>query len=186
MRTMAIALLAFLFAAPTAAQEVEVQLVTAFDGRNSLVHRVEVAASIEEVWRAVSTPEGWQEWAVPLARAIPDTDRFETSYDRSAPAGSPNTIEQQWMIRSAPLLVVYRTTRTPAGFPDAETFLTVSSAILLSALDDGNTRVTLMMDFPRDDAGNRLLGFFTEGNKITLEQLHERFVTGPRDWDAKE
>lgn len=176
--------LALLLAVPATAQDVEVQVNTTFDGRNALSHRLVVPAPREVVWRAVATVEGWQEWAVPLARTIAGTDRFETSYDISAPPGSPGTIEQQWVKRDDPALVIYRTTRTPAGFPDSETFLTVTSQIILLERDDGKTDLMLTMDFPRNEAGDRLLGFFREGNRTTLEQLHERFVSGPRDWSA--
>jgi hypothetical protein len=179
-----IALLAMLLATPVAAQKVDVQVNLSFDGRNVLSHRVTVPARIEKVWYAVATVEGWQEWAVPLARAIPGTNRFETSYDPSAPPGSPVTIEQEWLNRLEPQSVIYRTTRTPAGFPDAETFFTVKSTILLLELEPGKTEVYLFMDFPRNEAGDRLIDFFREGNRITLEQLHERFVSGPRDWSV--
>jgi uncharacterized protein YndB with AHSA1/START domain len=183
----ATALIGLLLAVPAAAQEVSVEVVTEADGSHALVHRVIVPAPPEDVWHAVATVEGWQEWAVPLARAIPGTARFETSYDASAAPGSPATIEQEWGARTEPFAVEYRTTRTPAGFPEAETYLKVASAFALKPFGDGQTELVHMSTgFAATEAGDRLLGFFTEGNKLTLEQLHERFVSGPRDWGATE
>lgn len=177
------AFLALTLAVPAAAQEVTVDVVIDAEGR-SLVHQVIVPASIEDVWHAVSSAEGWQEWAVPLARPVPGTyDRIETSYDPSAAPGAPNTIEQQFSSHLPPHGVAYRTTRVPAGFPDGDVYLKVSSAFALKVLDKDRTEVThVSTGFPDGDAGDRLIGFFREGNKQALEQLRERFVSGPRDW----
>lgn len=33
-----------------------------------------------------------------------------------------------------------------------------------------------------DEAGRQLAGFFTEGNRVSLERLRKRYATGPIDW----
>jgi uncharacterized protein YndB with AHSA1/START domain len=181
-----LASIALLFAAPAAAQEVTVEVQTEDDGTRTLVHQVVVPAPVEDVWHAVGTVEGWQEWAVPLAREIPGTMRFETSYDPSAAPGAPNTIEQEWTSHLPPYAVSFHTTRTPAGFPDAEAYLKVSGTFALKTLGGGKTEVTLVSaGFPAGEAGDRLIGFFSEGDKSTLEQLRERFISGPKDWSKE-
>ena len=40
--------------------------------------------------------------------------------------------------------------------------------------------------YPDTEAGRQLLGFFREGNRTSLEQLRQRFVTGPIDWSRRQ
>lgn len=164
-----------------AAPPIDVSTPTATDGLRMLVHEVIVPAPIAEVWDAVSTAEGWQSWAVPLARELPG-DRFETGYT----PGPDASIEQQWIERKAPTLAAFRTTRTPKGFPHADAYLRVTSRFLLTPVDARTTRVRLEgRGYPQGPAGDALIGFFVAGNRSSLEQLHARFVTGPIDWAAR-
>jgi uncharacterized protein YndB with AHSA1/START domain len=176
-----------LIAAPAAAQNVTVEVFENHDGSLGLLHRVIVPAPPDDVWRAIATDEGWREWAVPLVRHVPGTDRFETSYDADAAPNAPNTIEQEWVVRAAPAIAIYRTTRTPAVFSNQDVYLKVQSAFFLQPVGEGMTQVVhKSSSFPANTAGYGLLRFFAEGNKETLEQLRERFVSGPKDWSAGE
>lgn len=179
-------MLAFLLfaAAPPAAQDVAVSMSTGPDGSRTLVHEILIPAAVEEVWQAVSTAEGWQTWAVPLVRQVAGSpDRFETSYDPSAAPGSAATIEQQWVTRERPRRVEFRTTRTPDGFPHADAYVRVTSAFLLAPEGDQATRVSLVgSGYSPGPDGDALIAFFREGNRVSLQQLHRRFTTGPIDW----
>jgi len=182
----AIAAFLLLAAAPAAAQQVDVTLEVETDGTRTLVHEVTIPASQQEVWTALATIEGWRTWAVPLARAVPGSaDRFETAYDPAAEPGSASTIEQQWIERAAPDSVSFRTTRTPDGFPHADAYVRVTSRFLLTPVGDAATRVRLTgSGYPAGPAGDALIGFFREGNRLSLQQLHKRFAEGPIDWTA--
>lgn len=182
-----IAALLLAAASPAAAQEVSVTLATEADGTRALTHEVTVPAPPAEVWQAIATAEGWRSWAVPLARAVPGSpNRFETAYDPAAAAGAPTTIEQQWLAREAPRRAVFRTTRTPTGFPHAEAYLQVVSTFTLTPAGTGATRVRLTgAGYPAGTEGDSLIAFFREGNRSSLEQLHARFATGPIDWPAR-
>ncbi len=182
MRRLIAAAALMLVALPAAAAPpIDVSTLVATDGVRMLVHEVIVPAPIADVWEAVSTPEGWQSWAVPLARELPD-GRFETGY---AP-GPDASIEQQWIERKAPSLAAFRTTRTPKGFPHADAYLRVTSRFLLSPVDARSTRVRLEgRGYPEGPAGDALIGFFPAGNRSSLEQVHARFVTGPIDWATR-
>ena len=67
------------------------------DGTLTLSHEVVVAAPAAEVWAAISTPEGWRTWAVPvvLDRAG-DPDSIESSYTPTARPGDPSIIRQHF------------------------------------------------------------------------------------------
>src|SRR3546814_2451937 len=95
----------------------------------------------------------------------------------SSDLGSASTIEQQWIERAAPDSVSFRTTRTPDGFPHADAYLRVTSRFLLTPVGDAATRVRLTgSGYPAGPAGDALIGFFREGNRLSLQQLHKRFA----------
>jgi uncharacterized protein YndB with AHSA1/START domain len=154
------------------------------DGRHSLVHEVIVEAAADEVWQAIATPEGWRTWAVPVSWA-PEADVIETSYTPTARSGDPSTIRQRVVAAIPGRLLVFRTIRAPQGFPDFDTYAQVTSAFELEPAGDGRTRVRLTgTGYADTEAGRRLLGFFREGNRVSLERLRQRFRTGPLDWAA--
>lgn len=181
-----LALLLQIAAAHSTAQQVSVAVEAAPDGTRTLVHEVVVPAPPATVWTALATEAGWVEWAVPLARKVPGSeDRFETSYNPAAAPGAADTIEQQWITRTAPTTVSFRTTRTPQGFPHGDAYRKITSTFTLTREGTGTHVRLTTTGYGTDEAGDALLAFFREGNRMTLEQLRNRFVSGPIDWAAK-
>jgi uncharacterized protein YndB with AHSA1/START domain len=163
------------------ADQVSIVAIAAADGAQSLIHEVTVAAPAARVWEAVSTAHGWTTWAVPVAWQI--DDMLETSYSPTASPGDPSTIRQQILVREPERRLVFRTVKAPEGFPHFEAYRQVTVTIELEPLGESRTRVRLAsVGFPDSEAGRELAGFFREGNRTTLEQLRERFVSGPVDW----
>jgi uncharacterized protein YndB with AHSA1/START domain len=146
------------------------------DGTHLLSNEVIVDAPPSEVWAAISTVEGWKSWAVPVAwSAAPDL--IETSYSPAAQPGDPSTIRQQILLRLPERLLVFRTVKAPAGFPDFDTYAKVVSAFELEPAGEGRTRVRLTgTGYADSEAGRRLLGFFERGNAASLEALKKRFA----------
>lgn len=161
---------------------VAVSTARAADGRHSLVHEVIVEATPDAVWQAISTAEGWRSWAVPVSWA-PEADIIETSYTPTARSGDPSTIRQRIVAAIPGRLLVFRTIRAPQGFPDFDTYAQVTSMFELEPVGDARTRVRLTgSGYAESEAGRRLLGFFREGNRVSMERLAQRFRTGPLDW----
>lgn len=155
------------------------------DGGQDLVHEVVVPAAPAQVWQAVSTAEGWRTWAVPVAW-MPGPYTIETSYTPTARPGDPSTIQQGIFVGVPERMLVFRTVRAPTGFPDFETYAEVTSIIELEAVGEGRTRVRLTgAGYADTEAGRRLIGFFREGNRVSLERLRRRFAEGPLDWNAE-
>ena len=144
-----------------------------------------VPAPADEVYAALSTAEGWRTWAVPSAWPVPgEPDLLETSYAPGAQLGDPANIRQRFLARVPNRLLVFRTVQFPPGFPDAEAFARTTAIFELEPAGAG-TRVRLTgAGYPPGEAGDRVLGFFREGNRTSLEQLRARFVSGPVDWVA--
>ncbi|HEX8224615.1 MAG TPA: SRPBCC family protein [Allosphingosinicella sp.] len=173
MKRLIAALLLGLATAPPSLAAIRVQ---APDGTYSMTHEAVVDAPAAEVWAAISTVEGWKSWAVPVAWA-PAPDLIETSYAPTATPGDPSTIRQQILIRVPERLMVFRTVRAPARFPDFDTYSKVVSAFGLEPAGEGRTRVRLTgTGYADTDAGKRLLGFFESGNKASLDALKARFA----------
>jgi hypothetical protein len=121
---------------------------------------------------------------VPVSWA-PEADVIETSYTPTARSGDPSTIRQRVVAAIPGRMLVFRTIRAPQGFPDFDTYAQVTSAFELEPAGDGRTRVRLTgTGYADTEAGRRLLGFFREGNRVSLERLRQRFRTGPLDWAA--
>ncbi|MDQ8756353.1 SRPBCC domain-containing protein [Sphingosinicella sp. LHD-64] len=174
---------ALLAAAPAPAQDVAVSEQRDPAGTLVLSHEVVVAAPPDAVWAAISTPEGWRTWAAPVARSVDGApDLIETSYTPTAGPNDQTTIRQQVLARIPGRLLVFRTVKAPGGFPHFDTYRQVVS--IFELIPEGRaTRVRLTgTNYADNDAGRQLLGFFRAGNRVSLEQLRDRFVRGPVDW----
>lgn len=173
-------------ASPAAAQApVRADRIEETDGTITLVHELEIAAPVDEVWRAISTPEGWLRWAVSAAWRDPDdADILETSYDAGAQPGAPQNIRQRFLVRIPNRLLAFQTIKAPAGFVDAEQFGGVRTVFELSPVGPDRTRVRLTgAGYPSSGAGLRLLAFFDRGNATTLESLRNALEASASERD---
>lgn len=164
------------------ADGVTVSQARALDGSQMLVHETVIDAPIAEVWAAISTAEGWRSWAVPVAWAS-EPDMIETSYTPTARPGDATTIRQRILASIPGRMIAFRTVKAPDGFPHFDVFRQTTGLFELEAEGDSRTRVRVIgAGYPDNDAGRELIGFFREGNRISLERLRDRFVSGPVDW----
>lgn len=170
--------LALALAVPVAANAQTI--ATEADGTRSLTVEALVAAPPAAVWQEVSTAEGWMRWAVPKAWLSGDV--LETAYDPAAQPGAANNIQQRFLERVPGRSLVFRTIKTPAGFPHAEAFREVINFLLLLP-EAGGTRVRLTSKgYPSGAVGDELLGFFKTGNQQTIDHLAARFALAPLDF----
>ncbi len=183
-----LALAALLVLAPAAvsAQEVAITDRREADGTLTLSHEVVVPAARDAVWAAISTPEGWRTWATPVSWVPADEpEAIEGSYDPAARPGAPSLIRQRILARLPGRMMVFRTVRAPQGFPHFDVYSQVTTFFELESVDAGHTRVRLTgTGYADNEAGRLLFGFFRDGNRISLERLKQRFVSGPLDWAA--
>ena len=156
--------------------------LTDADGSHTLVHETLVRAPADLVWQAISTADGWTGWAVPVAWM--DGDLLETSYTPGASRGDPSTIRQQIVARIPGRLLVFKTTKAPERFPNFETFRQIVHILEVEPVGPEETRVRLTSSgYPDTDAGRQLLGFFRDGNRVSISRLRQRFVSGRLDWN---
>jgi uncharacterized protein YndB with AHSA1/START domain len=163
------------------AEPVAVTTSTGADGSTTLIHEAIVDAPAAQVWAAISTARGWTGWAVPVAWWTGDL--LETSYQPAAAPGDPTTIQQRILATVPGRLILFRTIKAPRGFPNFDTFRQVTHLIELEPAGESRTRVRLTSaGYADSDAGRQLAGFFRDGNRISLERLQRRFLSGPVDW----
>jgi len=141
-----------------------------------------IPAPTGEVFAAVATVEGWKTWAVPSAFGEAKVGPImETSYDPAAKAGDPANIQQEFLELVPNRRAVFRTVRTPPGFPEAALYYKTIAAFDL-APDSGGTRLTFTHSgFGEGKGFDTLYDFFREGDASTIEELRKRFETGPKD-----
>lgn len=167
------------------AAPVSIAETRALDGTTTLIHETIVDAPLEQVWRAIATAEGWREWAVPIAWQQGE-DELETSYDPAARPGGPQTIRHRVLARVPGRMIAFRTVKAPEGFPHFDLFGRTTGLFELEPVGESRTRVLVIgAGYPDSEAGRQLLGFFRDGNRITLERLQRRFTEGPIDWSRE-
>jgi uncharacterized protein YndB with AHSA1/START domain len=186
MLRLALAALLFLASATAAAQDVAITDRREADGTLTLSHEVVVPAPRDAVWEAISTPDGWRTWATPVSWIPADEpEAIEGSYDPAARPGATSLIRQRIVARLPGRMLVFRTVRAPQGFPHFDVYQRVTVFFELESVDAGHTRVRLTgTGYADTEAGRLLFGFFRAGNRISLERLRQRFVSGPLDWAA--
>jgi uncharacterized protein YndB with AHSA1/START domain len=158
------------------------------DGTRTLVQSIVVEAELPEVWRALTTSEGWRGWAAPNAWVDFRLDGIiETSYRRSAQAGDPANIRNRVIAYLPMRMFAIRNVQAPpnAAF-DVPAFQSLHTVVMLDATGPRSTRVTFAQPGYRSgEAFDGVFRHFAAGNRWTLEQLRKRFVDGPVDWDKR-
>lgn len=186
MLRLALAALVLLAPAAAPAQDVTIADRREADGTLTLSHELVVPAPRDAVYAALATPEGWRTWATPVSWVpADDPDGIEGSYNPQARPGGTDLIRQHFLARLPGRLLVFRTVRAPAGFPHFDVYQRVTVFIELEGVDATHTRVRLTgTGYADNEAGHLLYNFFRDGNRISLEHLRQRFVSGPLDWAA--
>jgi uncharacterized protein YndB with AHSA1/START domain len=152
------------------------------DGTWTMAHEMVIEVPAAAVWEAIADAAGWKTWAVPVAWT-PEPDVIETSYSPDARSGDASTIRQLVLAAIPERLLVFRTIKAPQGFPDFDTYRQTTMVFELEPFGAGRTPVRLTgTGFADSEAGRRLLGFFRDGNRVSLERLRQRLVAGPLDW----
>jgi uncharacterized protein YndB with AHSA1/START domain len=145
-------------------------------GERVLELGVDVPAPLDVVWRAFTTAEGFQAWAVKLARVdLRVGGEYETSYDPKAVLGAPGNIRNRIEALVPMRLVVIRNVQAPPGAPfDVPTFQTLQTAVHFVATGERQTRVTLQTAGFRDgEKFDSVYRHFLMGNRWTLAQLRK-------------
>lgn len=172
-----------------AALPAQAQEVTRCDGGARLLcHEIVVAAPASEVWRLISTSEGFASWAAPVAEIeLRVGGSFETSYTPQARIGDAGNIHNRVVAFTPEQLLVIQIAEAPPGFPHGGEARELTTVMEVEPVDETHARLRVsMMGFREGEAFDALLSFFDRGNAWTLEKLHERVTNGQIDWAIEE
>jgi len=146
------------------------------DGYRSIQLSGWLLAPPAEVYRTITTPEGWKTWAVPTAFGeIRVGGLLETSYNLNAKPGDPGNIVQEFLALTPNRLASFRTIKTAEGFPNADLYVKTVATMQLTPEASGTRLTFTHKGFGEEPGFDQLYGFFLKGDAQTLEALQTIF-----------
>lgn len=138
---------------------------------------IDVRASTNEVWKALSTAEGWKSFAVAFASIEMQIGGIlETSYNADAHLGDPDNIKNQIVAYVPGRMLAIRCVQTPRDFAHKEEFFATATVIEIAPNNTGGSRVSLTaVGYRPGEAYDTLFKHFRWGDAYTLDKLRERF-----------
>ena len=144
----------------------------------SFVNEGIVDAPVEEVWRALTTSEGYK--ILGPAQAEVDlriSGTIRARYSATGPLGDEETIENQILAYEPPVMIATRIQKTPKGFPFKEAWKHTWTVVTLERLDGNRTRVRgASLGYGTDEESLAMKQFFERGNQQTIENLQKHFA----------
>lgn len=165
---------------PTAAPATSVVSKT---NANELILKQEVsfAASIEDVWRAYTTAEGWTAWASPKAEIdLRVGGTIRTAYEGEIGGSNTNTLH---IVNYVPNKLLTLRADVSSNWPEImqEDSEKLSNVVLFDEIADGVTRIQSFgigyTDAPEYD---QLMSFFIKANESLYQNLRDYLETGAR------
>lgn len=161
---------------------------TESDGTRTMHLSVEVPAPASEVWKAMTTTEGWRSWAAPVAQVdFRLGGIIETSYDLAGAPGAPGNIRNQIVAFLPQRMVAIRNVQAPPKTSfDVPAFQSLHTIVLIEPVNDARTRVAFVQPgYANGEPWDTLYKHFAWGNAFTLDLLKTRFEAGPIDWKKR-
>jgi uncharacterized protein YndB with AHSA1/START domain len=154
------------------------------NGSRVLKLSITIDAPVSAIWKLLSSSEGWQSWAVPVAWVeFSIGGMVETSYTATAVRGQPGNIKNSIVAYVPEQLLVLRNVQAPPNFENAEDFGKTVTAINLRSISKNRAQVELDgVGFLATPAFDTLLKKFKYGDSWTLEHLKRAAEHGPINW----
>lgn len=158
------------------------------NGSRVLKLSITIDAPAGKIWKLLSSSEGWQSWAVPVAWVdFGIGGMVETSYTATAVRGQPGNIKNLIVAYVPEQLLVLRNVQAPPNFEHAEEFGNTVTAINVRSISKDRSLVELDgVGFLASPAFDTLLKKFKFGDSWTLEHLKRAAEHGPIDWAEEE
>jgi uncharacterized protein YndB with AHSA1/START domain len=150
--------------------------------------QLDIDAPLAKVWWALTTSEGFQTWAAPVARVTLGNDGLiEASYRMTARIGDPDNIRNRIVAYVPERLLVLRNEHAPKGIPfSAEAFSHIRTVIELQDLGGGRTRVIESgVGYGKGKDFDSVYSHFRSGNAEEFDLLAKSRTKGPSDWKAE-
>lgn len=144
----------------------------------SFVNEGVINAPIREVWKALSTSEGYKAAGPALAEVdLRIGGTIRTRYRADGPLGDAETIENVILAYEPPTMIATRIQKPPASFPFKEAWKKTWTVITLIPIDDTHTRLRgASLGYGNDEESKAMRAFFERGNQQTIESLQKHFA----------
>ncbi|GLR15573.1 SRPBCC family protein [Portibacter lacus] len=156
--------------------QVESKIDSSINGELILAQKFEVNASIDEVWEAFTTSEGWESWAVTKAKVdLRIGGSVKSVYNPESTIGDSTTITNN-ILNFVPYKLITLQAELNPHFPefikdDSERLYNV---ILFDDLGDDRVEVTSYgIGYRNNEKYMKLMQFFIKGNEMLYLKLIE-------------
>jgi uncharacterized protein YndB with AHSA1/START domain len=142
----------------------------------SFVNEGVIPAPIDEVWKVLSTSEGYKA----LGPALAEVDlrvggTIRSRYRADGVLGDAETIENVIIDYRAPVMMAIRIQKPPASFPFKEAWKSAWTVLQLTPTDDGTHLRSTSYGYGTDEESLAMRRFFEAGNQQTIETLRRHF-----------
>ncbi|MBX3402844.1 MAG: SRPBCC domain-containing protein [Phycisphaeraceae bacterium] len=147
-----------------------------------LVHEGVINAPIAEVWKGISTAEGYKMWGVAQCEFdLRIGGKIRTHYDPKGTLGDEGTIEQEVLAFEPERMLAFRVSKPPTGFPFKEAWKSTWSVITLTDLGDNRTHMRLAgLGYTADAESQAMRKFFLSGNEWSIKRAQTHFDSSAR------
>jgi uncharacterized protein YndB with AHSA1/START domain len=137
-----------------------------------------VPASLDQVWEAMTTPEGLVTWLTPAAKVeMTPGGLWECDYPGGKTAGGN-------VLSFLPKEILALSAMAPEEFPTVRKERT-QAIFRFEAIDATHTRVRLaQIGWKQGDEWDRAFAYLARGNAQLMNMLVHRFTAGATDWQA--
>jgi len=147
-----------------------------------------VNAPVAEVWRALTTVEGFKRMGIAHAELeVAIGGEIRTHYDPDGRLGDPDTIVNEILAYDPERMLAIRVKQAPQSFPFREAVRGTWSVLYLYPLGQDMTHLKLVGLGYRDDAeSQRMREYFAQGNRGTLDRLIEHYAPACARCEARD
>ena len=139
-----------------------------------LIQELELNASVEKVWAAYTTSEGWQAWVAPVAEVdLRIGGTIRTNY-REGGKLTDNDANTLHIVNYVPNRLLTLQAEVSANWPDIlkEQEKQMYNVILFEVIDENTTKLTSYgVGYKDTPEMEKLLEFFVSANESTMEKL---------------
>ena len=150
--------------------------------------QLDIDAPVAKVWWALTTSEGFQTWAAPVAHVTLGNDgMIEASYRMTAKIGDPDNIKNRIVAYVPEHLLVLRNEHAPKNIPfSAAAFGQIRTVIELQDLGGGRTRVIESgVGYGEGKDFDSVYSHFRSGNAEEFDLLAKSLTKGLIDWKTE-
>ena len=142
----------------------------------SFVNEGVIPAPIDEVWKVLSTSEGYKA----LGPALAEVDlrvggTIRSRYRADGELGDAETIENVIVDYRAPVMMTIRISKPPASFPFKDAWKSTWTVLTLTPTDGGTHLRSVSYGYGTDEESLAMRRFFEAGNQHTIETLRRHF-----------